>query len=347
MTECPKVTCVIVAYNSGADHLQRAMDGLAAQDYPNLEIVLYDNASPRAEQARSVELPANARLVVAPDNTGFSGGNNRALASSDAEFFALLNPDAIPQNGWVSALVAAMARHKRANMAASLQLMAENPDLLDGAGDHLHIAGVPYRGGFGQKRPEHLAEGPVFGPCGAGALYRADAFRAVGGFDEDLFCYVEDVDLAFRLRLIGGWCVFVPDAVITHVGSASLGRRSDFAIWHGARNRLTVLVANAPFVLLAGMMLLHLPFLMVLFARTLLRDRKEAMSLARGTAAGIARLPSAWAKRASRMRSRTASLWQLARAMTWSPVKLFTRGIDIKPMTHRAGERKSSARQPE
>ena len=93
-------------------------------------------------------------------------------------------------------------------------------------------------------------------------------FLRLGGFDERLFCYCEDVDLGYRLRLVGEPTLLVPDAVVRHVGSASTGgRRSDFAVFHGTRNRFWVFVKDTPPVLFWLTLPLHILATVVLFAR--------------------------------------------------------------------------------
>ena len=80
----------------------------------------------------------------------------------------------------------------------------------------------------------------VRSPCAAAALYRRDAFMDAGGFDTSFFCYLEDVDLGFRLRLMGHRSTYVPEAVVEHIGSAMTGRRSDFSVYHGQIGRAHV-----------------------------------------------------------------------------------------------------------
>ena len=97
-----------------------------------------------------------------------------------------------------------------------------------------------------RSRPGRPRESEVFAPCAAAALYRRAAFEEIGGFDERFFCYFEDVDLGFRLRLRGHRCVYVPDAIVRHVSSALSGYRSDFAVYHGERNAVWTFVKNMP-----------------------------------------------------------------------------------------------------
>ena len=90
------------------------------------------------------------------------------------------------------------------------------------------------------------ADVDVFAPCAAAALYRRAAFDEAGGFDEQYFCYFEDVDLGFRLRLRGHRCVYVHDAVVRHMSSALSGYRSDFAVYHGERNAVWTFFKDMP-----------------------------------------------------------------------------------------------------
>ncbi len=104
-----------------------------------------------------------------------------------------------------------------------------------------------------------LAREEIFSPCAAAALYRRDAWKDVGGLEERFFCYFEDTDLSFRLRLRGHRCLYVPDAVVHHVGSAIAGIESDFTIYHSFRNLNWTWLRNMP----RPLALLYLPQLVV------------------------------------------------------------------------------------
>lgn len=100
-----------------------------------------------------------------------------------------------------------------------------------------------------------MLEGEIFSPCAAAALYRRSAFLEVGGLDEDFFCYMEDVDLGFRLRLRGYAAVFVPQAIVEH---ASENRRNDLAVYHGHRNLVWCFFKKMPATLLLILCVPHL-----------------------------------------------------------------------------------------
>ena len=135
------------------------------------------------------------------------------------------------------------------------------PGQLDGAGDVLHVSGLVWRHGHRQALaavPDALLARPVFSACAAAALYRRHDWARAGGFDERFFCYAEDVDLGFRLQLAGRACWYVADAVVHHVGSASAGVGSQFAIYHGHRNIEWMFVKNTPGPLFWRYLPLHL-----------------------------------------------------------------------------------------
>lgn len=247
-----RLAVVIVEWNS-ADLLSRCLATLAEQIVPANRIIVIDNASTGEARRRvATEHPA-VEVVRLDENRGFAGGSNRGIGlASDAEWIALVNPDAFPEPDWLERLLAAAEQHPELSFFASRQVMAEDPSLLDGTGDCYGVSGLAWRRDHGMTAAGRRGQpGEVFGPCAAAALYRRDALIEVGGFDESYFCYFEDVDLAFRLRLAGHRCLYVPDAVVRHVGSATSGRRSDFSVYHGHRNLVWTFWKNMPAPLLA------------------------------------------------------------------------------------------------
>lgn len=244
---------VIVTYDSAA-FVPRLVAAIAAQTRRPDRVVFADNASrddTRAVLARVLaEAGLAARVLALDANTGFAHANNVAVASlDDCDAVALLNPDAFPEPGWLARLEAAAVRHPDAGSFASRLMRDGAPGILDGAGDVYHVSGVVWRHGHGRllaEVPGALDEREVFAPCAAAALYRRADWMAVGGFDERYFCYVEDVDLGFRLRRRGRACWYVPDAVVAHMGSATAGVGSAFAVYHGHRNVTWTFVKNMP-----------------------------------------------------------------------------------------------------
>lgn len=245
MNTLPKVAVIIVNHN-GEQYLERCLAALTRQSVPIWRCIVVDNASTRP--AFSDGPPPGIEFICLEQNLGFAAANNLAVRHAEgAEWIALLNPDAFPDSQWLEKLLDAAQRFPAYASFASRMLSADNPEILDGAGDNYHASGRVRRRGHGLPATGRFLDyEEVFSPCAAAALYRTAAFQEVGGFDEDLFCYLEDVDLGFRLRLLGYRCLYVPEAVVHHIGSAITGRRSDFSVYHGHRNLVWVFVKNMP-----------------------------------------------------------------------------------------------------
>ena len=322
----PAVSVLIVNYNSGP-HLAAAVRGLAAQSFSDFEVIVIDNASTDDSFTAAQSDAAGGecfRFKRAEINLGFAAGNNVIAAAARGKWLALLNPDVVPARDWLEQLIAGTQRHPDAVMFGSTQLDAADPEQLDGTGDHYLAIGFPWRGGYGWPRSVLPSEGEVFAPCAAACLIRADAFRAAGGFDERFFCYVEDVDLAFRLRLMGHHCIQIPAAIVAHVGGVSSGKCSAFALRLGTRNLIWCFVKCMPAPLFWPLLLpLHLLALMLLLARA--GARGTARPVWTGIAEGLAGLPSMLASRASLQRERRVSWRQIAAALTWNPIPYLQR----------------------
>ena len=187
-------------------------------------------------------------IVSLHANRGFSAAANAGIKASDSEYVVLLNNDTEVGPGWLEALARAVDTHPEAGLFASKLVDFHDRRFLDGAGDALRLSGLPYRLGHGEEDFGQFGKlTSVFGACGAAALYRRSMLEEIGLFDEDFFAYCEDGDLSFRGRLAGYECLYVPDAVVYHVGSASTGgKRSATATRLGTRNSLSLLVKNLP-----------------------------------------------------------------------------------------------------
>jgi GT2 family glycosyltransferase len=211
-----------------------------------------DNASNDGSPESVKEKYSEIQLIRLSKNLGFAAANNVAVALfPECEWVALVNPDAFPEPKWLENLLRAARAYPDYSFYASRMFMKEDPSKLDGAGDVYHTSGAAWRRGHGRKcQTSDLQKIEMFGACAGAALYRREAFVGVGGFDEAYFCYFEDVDLAFRMRLAGHRCLYVPDAVVYHVGSATTGgKRSEFTTYHGQRNLVWTYVKNMPLFL--------------------------------------------------------------------------------------------------
>jgi GT2 family glycosyltransferase len=309
-----EVLVVIVNYNGG-ELLLRSVAALRRQTFTDYRLVVVDNASIDDSIARLRQAHPDVEVLDAGANLGFAAANNLAVRRSPgARWIALLNPDAFPEPGWLHALVDAARRLPHAAAFASRTLCDDRPELIDGAGDAYHASGRYWRRAHRcPATPRHLAGSEVFSPSGAAALYSRSAWEEAGGLDEDFFCYGEDVDLGFRLRLTGHVCVYVPEAVALHRGSAITGERSDFSTYYGQRNLVWVYVKNMPPALFWLLLPLHLLLNAAAVAACLLRG--QGWTVLRAKADAIRGLAPAWRKRSAIQRSRRASVGRIWRSL--------------------------------
>ncbi len=328
----PAVTVIVVAYDSGA-YLQPCIDALAAQSLGEFEAVVVDNASSDGS-VQGLRLPdARFRILPMGFNAGFAAANNAAARASRAAFLVTLNPDAVADPAWLEVLVAAARAEPRAASVGSLQLRLDDPRRLDGVGDVWHAAGLAWRAGEGHRATEAPGDGEIFGPCAAAALYRRQAFAELGGFDERFFCYCEDVDLAFRLRAGGAISLRASGAVVRHAGSGISGRRSDFTLYHGHRNRVWTFVKNTPGGWFWLLLPYHLGFNLVYLASAL--KRGVFPPVWRAYRHALAGLGPVWAERARLAHESRArggpGFGRLLRVMAWTPWAPFRRELHPRP----------------
>ena len=274
----PNFSVVVSVWNNGIT-LSQCLACLDAQKHKDLEIIIVDNGSTDGVTEEIKKYPGlNLRLERLDRNEGFAVANNIGAGLAQGQWLALLNADAYPEPDWLEKLVLAVEENPEFSFFSSRQIQANDRHLLDGAGDAYHVSGLAWRRYY-NRQAEHLALQPteVFSACGAAALYLREDFLQAGGFDEDYFSYFEDVDLGFRLRLRGKKCLYIPQAVVYHVGSATTGKRSDFSVYYGYRNLIWTFIKNMPIPLIWLYLPLHIGTLLFFAAYLTLGGQGRAI----------------------------------------------------------------------
>jgi len=245
-----EVAVIIVNWNSW-ETLESCLKAVARQTLVPKQVFMVDNASKDGSVDGVREHFPWVEIILSDENLGFAGANNLALQKAETEWTALLNPDAFPEPDWLKNLVTAAQENPDYSFFASHMILHGQNDKIDGTGDCYHVSGLAWRRDHTCSiATTRRSMGETFSACGAAALYKTEALRAVGGFDEDFFCYLEDVDIGFRLRLLGHKCLYVPNAVVEHIGVTSNGHNKLFAISHSHRNMVWLYVKNMPFPLI-------------------------------------------------------------------------------------------------
>ncbi len=218
---------------NGKKYLEGCLESLASQSFQDFKVIVVDNAS----TDNSIELIESkfpwVKTIKNTRNLGFAAAINQGIRTSNTEYIATLNNDTQCTREWLASLLEALDSEPDAGMAASRMLRFNGT--IDSTGIEVYRSGGAYDRGAGKKNGEFPRE--VFGACAGAALYRRKMLEDIGLFDESYFAYLEDVDLAFRARLRGWKAIYVPNAVVYHIHSAT-AKTGYFKLYHILRNKL-------------------------------------------------------------------------------------------------------------
>ncbi|WP_193771198.1 glycosyltransferase family 2 protein [Candidatus Magnetaquicoccus inordinatus] len=331
MNDSPWVRVIIVNYHA-EPWLQQSVAALLRQSDSHFEVVIVDNESDPQQETACFLPDERFQWLAVSENLGFAAAANLGARGAKVEWLAMLNPDTVPTDGWLAAMRAAIVRFPDTALFGSTQRMAADPRLWDGAGDYYSIYGLAWRAGYGQL-VSALADGyRPFSPCAAAAFYRRDLFERVGGFAESFFCYLEDVDLGFRLNLLGFQARQAVQAEVIHVGSAISGQHSPFTLFHSVRNGLWMQLRCMPWPLLW----LSLP-LYVLAQGWLSFRTRGARQRWHALWQGVRGWRMIWQQRHSIQMQRCLSTMQLARLLVWRPSVVMKRQRVVLPLVAACG----------
>lgn len=227
--ELPTVSVVVLNYN-GLKHLEPCFKSLLALDYPadHLELMLVDNAS-RDNSVRFMrETFPTVRVVETGSNLGFAAGNNYGAEHATGEYVAFLNNDTRVDPRWLSEMMQTVLAGRDSGLVCTGSLM------LDWAGEKIDFksSGVNFHGfgfqpSYGKPyKPDEIAPADILFACGGSMLIDRKTFLEIGGFDPEYFAFFEDVDLGWRLWLLGYRVTLTPTAITYHRHHGTAGSMS-------------------------------------------------------------------------------------------------------------------------
>jgi len=310
----PQISIVIPNLN-GAHYLETCLPSLARQELKPAEILVVDNAS--ADNSLEVvrKLAPEATVLAQLKNLGFAAAANAGARAATGAWIAILNNDTEAAPDWLAQCASAIERHPDASFLACRVLDFAARDRLYSAGDCFLRAGIGFRRGQGlPDREEYRREVEIFSACGCAAVYRKDLFEKAGGYDEDFFAYLEDIDLALRLRARGYRGYYAAGArVFHHGGGTSGGEFSPLSVRLRTRNSLLLLIKCFP----ARFLWRCSPMIVALQLSWLARAvaHRRLLSYVRGLAGIIPRLPAALFRRRRLMTQMRASADEVWRAI--------------------------------
>jgi GT2 family glycosyltransferase len=244
-----KTVAIVIPSLHRPDLTARCIESVQRQTLPAelWKIVVVENDA-RPDSILPDPLPRNTIRIELPTNEGTTNSINRGMAAVPSPYVLLLNNDVELASDYLEKLVAALESDESLGFVTGKLLRANDHTLLDGAGDAMLLAGASYRlGHLDPDGGQYDKPMPLFSACGAAVLYRSKAFLLSGALDADFFAYLDDIDLAFRVNLLGYRGEYVPDAVAYHVGSATFGQPlHPRVIEYVTRNQFFVLDKNYP-----------------------------------------------------------------------------------------------------
>lgn len=242
-----KLFSIVIPNWNGSKLLKGCLKSLHNQSFDNFEIIVVDNGSTDDSVSFVAKHYPGVRILELKKNLGFAVAANRGVKESKAELIALLNNDTEADREWLLQIKVAAEKNSEASFFASKILDYMDRSIIDSCGDGLNWSGRAYNIGKGkQDGGKYQKSKFVFGACGAASIYRKEVFEQVGYFDEDFYMYLEDVDFSLRAGLLGLRCLFVPEARVYHLGSATTGARSPFIFKYITVNRFNLIYKNFP-----------------------------------------------------------------------------------------------------
>lgn len=226
----PGLVSVVLVNFRGADDTIEAVQGLRAQNWPAdlLEIVIVDNASGDGSLEKLRSIPGEVKIVESSKNLGFTGGCNLGAEKASGEYIALLNNDARPDPDWIVEGISTFSAGQNIAAVASKVLDWEGKRV-DYVGSAITWYGMGYKPHAGEvDRGVWDQERDVLFGTGAAMFIKARVFVELGGFDDNFFMFYDDVDLGWRLNLLGYRFRFQPKSLVFHKHHASMKKFGDF-----------------------------------------------------------------------------------------------------------------------
>lgn len=244
-----KTVAIVIPSLHRPDLTARCIESIQRQTLPAelWKIVVVENEA-RPDSILADPLPRNTMRIELPTNEGTTNSINRGMAALPSPYVLLLNNDVELAPDYLERLLNVLQADESLGFATGKLLRASDHTLLDGAGDAMLLAGASYRlGHLDPDSGKYSEPMPLLSACGAAVLYRSKAFLLSGALDGDFFAYLDDLDLALRVNLLGYKGTYIPQAVAYHIGSATFGHPLHArVIEYITRNQLFVLRKDYP-----------------------------------------------------------------------------------------------------
>lgn len=267
--QCPKVSVIILNYN-GLKFIKQCLKSVLNTDYANFEVILVDNASQDGSPELAKKLFEDnhkLRIVKNRNNLGFAQGNNIGAMHAKGNILVFLNIDTEVKPNWLKELVNVMNSNPIIGAAQCKLLIAQNRSKIESIGHYIDYTGIEsakstlIKGQLNNSRYNQSKE--IFYARGAAMAVKRDVFFKAGMFDPAYFMDHEEIDLCWRIRLMGYKIVSAPKSTVYHYGGALVGKREEnpTVLFHLRKNHITSLLKNYEFKNAMKYLPLYLTFL--------------------------------------------------------------------------------------
>ena len=252
MSSQPTVAVIILNWN-GLNYLKQFLPSVLSSTWADLKVVVGDNGSTDG----SVEYIASnygdqIQVIQNDKNYGYTGGYNRVIDQVTADYYILLNSDIEVTPGWIEPVIAMMeADHSVAAAAPKIKAFDRKTyfEHAGAAGGFIDTLGYPFCRGrlffdVEEDRGQYEQSGEIFWASGAALFIRSRCWRETGGFDEQFFAHMEEIDLCWRLKNLGYKVMYCAQSTVYHVGGGTLNAENPFKTYLNFRNNLLLLKKN-------------------------------------------------------------------------------------------------------
>ncbi len=248
-------TAIVILNWNGKEFLEQFLPVLIKYTTePNIEIIIADNDSKDDSIAFLDQNYSGIRQVLLDKNYGFAGGYNQALSQIEAKYYVLLNSDIEVTNNWLTPLIELMDSDSSIAACQPKIKSFHNRECYEyagAAGGFIDKYGYPFCRGrilnvIEADKGQYDDKKDIFWATGACMVIRADLFKKEGGFDNDFFAHMEEIDLCWRLKNKGYKIVYQPESIVYHVGGGTLPNNSPYKLYLNYRNNLFLLYKNLP-----------------------------------------------------------------------------------------------------
>lgn len=247
----PSVAVVILNYN-GKHFLEKHLPSVLKTRYANCQVYVADNCSKDDSLSWLRSHYPSVSVIQLTQNHGFAKGYNLALAGLEHDYFALLNSDAEVSENWLGPLVKLMEKDHSIAAAQPKVLSLTHPDHFEyagAAGGWIDFLGYPFCRGrifdtVEKDRGQYDQTSEIFWASGCCMMVRGPLFKGFGGFDDDFFAHLEEIDLCWRFKRAGYKIMYTPKSVVYHLGAGTLGYHSPYKTYLNFRNSYYTLLKN-------------------------------------------------------------------------------------------------------